>query len=182
MSNNVNNPPALVPQETAAWCFAAAELMARNFYNLATPTQYAIARASVMLLVEAQAPPTYAQWSQATEDDLVNNQDENGGANRQSQRVQLVRNAYGAIIPAAIHGQMTNDYTELQFKADIDDSDIVIIGNAIHYYVVYGYDDTDPKNFTLRVRDPWPRNVGGQRQTIPHSELATWNNRVVIHF
>ncbi len=180
MSNNVNNPPALIAQETPAWCFAAAELMARNFYGLGTPTQYAIARASIMGLVGAQAPPTFAQWNQATMSDLLNDQDENNGANLLSERVQLVRNTYGAIDHTAINGRMRDNYTVNEFKADIDSNNIVVIGTAIHYYVVYGYDDA--KDFTLRVRDPWPANVGGQAATIPYAQFLGWNGRVVIKF
>ena len=180
MPNTVANPPALIAQQTPAWCFAAAELMARTYYGLATPGQYDVARASVMLLVAAQAPPTYTQWNQATLNDLLSNQDENHGANLLSERVQLVRNSYGAINHDATAGQLSNDYTQSNFRADIDSNNIVIIGNAIHYYVVYGYDDR--RDFMLQVRDAWPVGVGGQQTAIPYAQFAGWGYRVVINF
>lgn len=180
MPNTVPNPPALIAQRTPAWCFAAAELMARSYYGLDMPSQFDIARASVMLLVGAQAPPTFAQWSQATENDLLSGQNEEDGANLLSDRVQLVRNSYGAINHAAINGRLGNDYTAANFRTDIDNANIVIIGNAIHYYVVYGYDES--ADFALLVRDPWPTDVGGQQTTILYKTFAAWNNRVVISF
>lgn len=180
MPKTVNHPPALIAQETAAWCFAAAELMARNYLGLATPTQYAIARASLLQLVAAQAPPVFAQWNDAVLNDLLNGQEENDGANYHSERVQLIRNSYGAVNHAAINGRLQGNYTPGNFRADIDSNRIVIIGSAIHYYVVYGYEDGD--NFTLLVRDPWPANVGGQAQRVAYDSFVNWNGRTVISF
>lgn len=178
----VNNPPGLIPQQTPAWCFAAAEQMARSYYGIQVPSQYDIARASVMTLVNAQAPPTFGQWNDATEYDLLNNEDENNGNNMDSARVQLVRNSYGAFNYAAVNGRMTNNYTIDNFKADIDNNHIVVIGTAIHYYVVYGYDATPPDNLILLVRDPWPAGRGGATQRVFWSEFNNWNNKVVIYF
>ncbi|GFZ93449.1 hypothetical protein [Dyella caseinilytica] len=180
MPKTVTNPPALIAQETPAWCFAAAELMARNYYGLGAPSQYAIARASLMQLVAAQAPPTFAQWNDAVFDDLLSGEQENGGANLNSEQVQLIRNSYGAVNHAAINGRLQNNYTPGNFRADIDSGNIVIIGSAIHYYVVYGYDDTN--NFTLLVRDPWPAGVGGQRQRVAYDDFVNWAGRTAISF
>lgn len=46
----VNNPPALVAQETPSWCFAAVEQMVRAYRELAAATQYAIARRNTAAL------------------------------------------------------------------------------------------------------------------------------------
>jgi Peptidase_C39 like family len=176
----VNNPPALIAQQTGAWCFAAAELMARNYYGLDTPSQYEIARASLMALVEAEDPIPFQQWNAAGLNDLLNNQEEDNGNNLNSERVQLVRNNYGAINHDAINGRLAADFAFEAFKVAINSNKIVIIGNAIHYFVVYGYDEQKaPK---LLVRDPWPANVGGQQTEILYATFAAWNNRVVIHF
>ncbi|GLQ93155.1 papain-like cysteine protease family protein [Dyella acidisoli] len=181
MPNTVPNPPALIAQETPAWCFAAAELMARNYYGLTTPSQYEIARTSVIRLVDAGAKPTLEQWNSATTYDLLANQQENGGANLNSARVQLIRTNWGAIYPNDIGGHFEANYTQENFRADIDAGEIVIIGTAIHYYVVYGYEDNG-NNFTLLVRDPWPAGVGGQLQRVRYDDFANWLGRTIISF
>ena len=164
MPKTVTHPPALIAQETPCWCFAAAELMARNYRGLATPSQYAIARTNLLQLVAAQAPPTFAQWNDAVFADLLAGQEENDGANLNSARVQLIRNSWGSVNDGAIGGRVLGNYTPGNFRADIDSNNIVIIGSALHYYVVYGYEDGD--NFNLLVRDPWPAGVGGQSQRV----------------
>lgn len=181
MPNTVPNPPALIAQEAPAWCFVAAELMARNYYGLATPSQYAIARTNVIRMVDAEAQPTFGQWNDATEYDLLTDQQENGGANLNSARVQLVRGNWRAIYPNDIGGRFEANYTQGNFRADIDAGEIVIIGTAIHYYVVYGYEDTG-NNFTLLIRDPWPASVGGQLQRVRYDNFVNWPGRTIISF
>lgn len=181
MPRNVANPPALVAQQTTAWCFAAAEQMVRGYRNTPTLTQYQIARQNVMALVEAKSSPTFDQWNSAVQYDLLNNQEEEGGENLGSRRVQLIRNHYGALNHDAVGGIMTGNYTPEQFISDIDDDKIVVIGNAIHYYVVYGYDGS-PSDLRLNVLDPWPAGRGGQNQTLPYSTFSAWSDKIVIHF
>jgi hypothetical protein len=182
MSRNVNNPPVLVPQQTVAWCFAAAEVMARAYRNLPVRTQYQIARDFIMARVNAQDPVIFNQWNEAGEIDLLANEVENDGANLNSRCVQLIRSTYGAVNEGNLGGTLVNNYTVDNFRADIDANRIVIIGNHIHYYVVYGYNDTVGKDFTLLVRDSWPANVGGQLQTITHAVFSGWAHKAVIHF
>ena len=180
MPTTVPRPPALIAQETPAWCFAAAELMARNYYGLATPTQYAIARASLVALVDAQDQVITALWSSAIDYDRDNHQDERDGANLDSAVVELIRNTYGTVNYDAINGYIARSYNPQDIRGDIDQGNILIIGNANHFFIVYGYDDTG--DFTLLLRDPWPAGRGGAQQSIRHDDFMRWNFRLVIRF
>ncbi|MBI9075790.1 MAG: hypothetical protein JEZ02_10295 [Desulfatibacillum sp.] len=190
MSKDVNNPPALVAQETGAWCFAAAEQMARAYFGLLPISQYEIAYNSLMGLVAAQAPPHFNQWNIASMADLLANITTNitptqvaqsgQPPNPLSQRVALVRATYGAFNNVPFNGSISNVCTPGNFRADIEANKIVVIGNAIHYYIVYGYDDRD--GFVLKVRDPWPPGVGGQATTIDYDTFNAWASKVAIRF
>ncbi|MBE1161469.1 hypothetical protein [Dyella acidiphila] len=179
MPKTVNNPPALIPQQAPGWCFAAAEQMARNFYNRPARTQYDIARRIVIALVDIPDPDTYDDWLAATLYDEANGLEENNGANLQSARVQLVRSRWGAVNYNDIGGYIANNYGPQDFRDDIDRNKI-IIGNANHFFVVYGYEDAG--DFTLLLRDPWPENVGGRQQSVRYNTFTNWNDRQVIRF
>lgn len=57
----VNNPPVLVPQDTAAWCFAAVEQMVRAYRGLPAATQYDIARRNTAALATVD-PQVQERW------------------------------------------------------------------------------------------------------------------------
>ncbi|MCP3944659.1 MAG: hypothetical protein GY710_24720 [Desulfobacteraceae bacterium] len=190
MSQDVTQPPVLIFQETNSWCFAAAEQMARTYLGINIPTQYEIAYNSLMAQVNAAAPPYFAQWNNASAIDLLANiiADITPGQlaisgnlpNHASSRVNLVKNTYGAFNHTACGGTMSNVFSQANFRAEIEADRIVVIGNAIHYYVVYGYDDRN--GFNLKVRDPWPTGVGGQLTIIPYTTFDGWAGKTVIRF
>jgi hypothetical protein len=181
MPNTVNNPPALIAQQASGWCYVAAELMARIYYGFPVDTQYNIARRSVIALANVPVPEIRTAWLNATAADYASGQDEQNGANLASARVDVVRTQWGAINYDAIGGYIVTDCSQQDFRDDIAQNKIVIIGNALHYYVVYGYDDS--KDFTLLVRDPWPPGGGGQTTTIPYNTFVGWGtDRLIIRF
>ncbi|ACL04562.1 hypothetical protein [Desulfatibacillum aliphaticivorans] len=191
MSRDVNVPPALVAQQTGAWCFAAAEQMARAYYGLPVLNQYEIAYNSLMQLVGAMAPPHLANWNNATLLDLMNGvvaditpaqlAVSGNPPNPNSQRVALVQNTMGAFNIAPFAGaSLGGQATQGNFRADIEANKIVVIGNFIHYYVVYGYNDIN--GFDLKVRDPMPTGVGGLSTAVPYANFNAWHAKVVIRF
>ncbi|HEV7309256.1 papain-like cysteine protease family protein [Ensifer sp.] len=175
----VAHPPALVPQETGAWCFAAAEVMVRSYRGLTAYTQYQIARRITFALAELDPEvQEHLEFAQAM--DQSTGQQESGGANLSSEVVQLIRSQWNAFDNAATGGQFASaDLTAVQVKAEIDNNRIFVIGNAYHYYVVYGYED-DGK--TLLLRDPWPQGVGGMTARMSLANFLQIAGRVVIVF
>ena len=182
MSKTVNNPPALIAQETPCWCFAAAEQMARAYYQLPALSQYAIARDSVVRLAAAMDPQIFEPWFLAVATDesapTPPSHDEQGGANvLNSSRVQVVRSKYGVINMQAIGAHIEPAYTQQDFRTDIDNQKIVIIGTTLHFLVVYGYDDTS--GFDLLVRDP---STYAPRASIPYEDFIRFPARVILSF
>jgi len=176
---NVTNPPALAPQQTGAWCFAAAEVMVRAYYNLPTMTQYDIARAALWALSRVDAGEQ-DQWDLAEALDQSLNQNENGGANMASQIVQLVRSHYGALNNTATNGHFFNGVlAAADVRGQIDADKIFVIGNPIHYYVVYGYENNGD---TMTLLDSWPANVGGLRTQMTLTEFGALSNKLAIFF
>ena len=191
MSKDVNAPPALIAQQTPYWCFAAAEQMARAYYGLPVLTQYEIAYNSLMQLVGAVAPPHFVNWSNAALIDLMNGVDADvtpaqvavsgNPPNPHSERVRLVHGTMGAFnIAPFVGATLGGQATQGNFRADIEANKIVVVGNHIHYYVMYGYDDIN--GFDLKVRDPMPVGVGGLAVTIPYTAFNGWLAKVVIRF
>jgi hypothetical protein len=175
---NVNNPPALIAQETGAWCFAAAEQMVRAYYGLEARNQYQIARR--IAAARAELDPQFQEtWQLAQALDASMEQTENGGANLASQVVQLVRTQWGAFDHDATHGHFEANLTAEIVKREIDANRIFVLGAEIHYYVVYGYSD-DGK--TMLVRDPWPAGTGGMRATVSLATFNGWNGHTAILF
>jgi len=175
----VANPPALVAQETGAWCFAAAEVMVRNYYNVAASTQYAIARRQALLLAESDSNLEY-RWVMAESSDMGAQRNEAGGTNLNSEIVQLVRaqrNVFndgatgGRIIPGNLTPQLVRD--------EIDANRIFVIGTDIHYYVVYGY---TTNGMVMNVRDPWPPNQGGMKTEIRLNDFLRSSETLVSFF
>jgi hypothetical protein len=178
----VTNPPTLVPQETGAWCFAAAEQMVRAYLGLEVRTQYEIARA--FTAARAVVDPTLQEpWQMAVAMDESSNppQAENGGANDSSQVVQLVRAQWGVFDQDATDGTFIDALDEVTVREEIDHDRIVVVGNPIHYFVVFGYEGTGV-GFELLVLDPWPAGQGGQRDSVKLSEYLRWEGRLAIRF
>lgn len=147
----VKNPPKLVLQETPSWCFAAAEVMIRAYYNQASLSQYAIARSATEALAQAE-PNVQLQWVQALSYDQEHKVAENGGANLQSHIVQLVRSQWNSFNHDATGGHFVQNLTPEQVLTEIASDRIFVVGNLYHYYVVYGCSE-DGK--TLYARDPY---------------------------
>ncbi len=175
---DVANPPALVAQETPAWCFAAAEVMVRSYRHLEARSQYAIARRITESLA-ALDPDVKERWDLVVALDASAGRPEDGGANRNSDVVQLVRAQWNAFDNAATDGRFVQDLTPELVQGEIDHNRIFVVGTTIHYYVVYGYSDNGS---TLRIRDPWPPGVGGTRISITLAEFEKIPNHVVIFF
>jgi hypothetical protein len=175
----VNNPPALVAQQTGAWCFAAAEVMVRSFYNLPVMTQYNIARRSTAALAQLD-PSVQDNWDMALAMDQSLNEQENGGANMASQIVQMVNSHWGAFDNAATNGHFLNTaLTAADVRNEIDNNRIFVVGSPIHYYVVYGYNNNGN---TMLVLDSWPPNQGGLVTQLTVVQFLTYSNRVVVLF
>ncbi len=174
----VQNPPALTAQETPAWCFAAAEVMVRRYYGLQEATQYAIARRSLEALASLD-PDVQEAWELAAVLDQSGQVDENNGRNMNSHIVQLVRTRWNAFDNAATGGRFITGLTTDMVRTEIDNNRIFVIGNAIHYYVVYGYSEDGE---VLHLRDPWPSGRGGERTRITLRELQSVRGSVVIFF
>lgn len=178
----VKKPPTLVPQETGAWCFAAAEQMVRRYFGLAVPTQYEIARAFTSALAEVD-PALQEQWqlASAMDESSVPPQLENGGANLSSQVVRLVQSQWGVLDQDATGGRFIDSLDEATVRQEIDNDRILVVGNSIHYYVAYGYEGAG-NSFKLLVLDPWPAGVGGQQDHVTLPEYQGWVNRLAIRF
>ncbi|MGF6157541.1 hypothetical protein M2267_002800 [Ensifer sp. KUDG1] len=175
----VLHPPPLVPQGSAAWCFAAAEAMVRSFRNLPAVSQYDIARRSTFALASLD-PAVQERLQIAQALDLSTDQLENDGANRNSQVVQLVRTQWNAFDNATTGGHFLNvPLTAQAVKTEIDNNRIFVIGNAYHYYVVYGYENDGN---TLLLRDPWPEGVGGLTPQMSLANFLQLPGRVAILF
>lgn len=174
----VKNPPALVAQETPAWCFAAAEVMVRNYLRLPPIAQYDIARRITESLANLD-PAVQEQWQIAQALDLSTAQKENGGANLQSEIVQMVRLQWNAFDNAATGGRFFQNLDAQAVKNEIDNNRIFVIGTSYHYYVVYGYADDGR---TLLLRDPWPAGKGGLKQQISLADFVQLPAHVVIFF
>ncbi|KKZ84087.1 hypothetical protein B5K05_23495 [Rhizobium phaseoli] len=175
---SVTRPPALVAQETPSWCFAAAEVMVRNYRGLPTMSQYDIARRITWSLAELD-PAVQERWELAEALDASIGQHEDGGANLRSQIVQLVRTQWNAFDNMATGGRFVQSLTAKLVQTEIDNDRIFVVGTAIHYYVVYGYSD-DGK--VLDVRDPWPAGQGGLRTRITLEEFLMLPAHVAIFF
>ncbi|MBI9075791.1 MAG: hypothetical protein JEZ02_10300 [Desulfatibacillum sp.] len=188
MSRTVTNPPPLIAQETPAWCFAAAEQMARKYLGLDVPSQFKLAYDCLMVLVNAQLNPHFTNYMVACISDAFNNVTADSTPalvalsgnqpNPNSQLVGLISNTWGFVNHNNLNGTMYNACTPQQFWTEIQANRIVIIGSANHYYVVYGYEDTANAPFMLLVRDP----MGGHAASIPFTTFNGWANKVVIRF
>jgi hypothetical protein len=175
---DVANPPALVAQETPAWCFAAAEVMVRSYRHLEAMPQYAIAR-RITASLAALDPEVQEVWQVALALDNSTGQHEDDGANRDSQVVELVRTQWNAFDTAETGGRFVQGLTPELVQGEIDHNRIFVVGTTIHYYVVYGYSNNGS---TLRIRDPWPAGQGGLRTSITLEEFEKIPAHVVIFF
>ena len=179
---DVSHPPELVAQETGAWCFAAAEQMARAYYGLEERSQYEIARGftSARAVIDSGLQ---MEWQTAVLLDSTAEppEREEGGTNLSSAVVQLVRSQYGVFDQDATGGTFVSNLTEELVRREIDADRILVIGNSIHYYVVIGYEGAG-KSFVMRVLDPWPPGVGGQATTVGIGSYEEWSNRIAIKF
>lgn len=180
MEKDVTNPPALVAQETGAWCFAAAEVMVRAYSNLSAMSQYAIARRNTLSLA-ALDPDVQEQWELALALDASADppQQENGGANLTSQIVQMVRTQWNAFDVVTTGGRFIAHLTADLVRGEIDNDRIFVIGTAIHYYVVYGYSDNGN---TMKLLDPWPVGKGGLTTTKTLQDFLALDGHVTIFF
>jgi len=174
----VAHPPALVAQETPSWCFAAAEVMVRNYRTLPLMSQYAIAR-RITLSLAALDPAVQEQWDLAQALDASTGQHEDGGANMASQLVQLYRTQWNAFDTAATGGRFVQNLSPELVRGEIDNDRIFVVGTTIHYYVVYGYSDNGN---TMQVRDPWPAGKGGLRTEITLADFQALEAHVAIFF
>lgn len=171
----VAQPPSLIAQETTAWCYAAAEQMVRRYYGLPDDSQWTIAERLCSGLASLD-PEFQERWVLAMSSDESTGQQPESGKNQKSEIVRLVRGKYGALNVEGTGGR----YVQLDatlVREQIDANRIFVIGNAIHYYVVYGYDDGGS---TMLVRDPWPAGTGGQKSSLTLKELGAQGNSVTI--
>jgi hypothetical protein len=171
----VSQPPRLIAQQTTAWCFAAAEQMVRRYYGLPDDSQWTIADRLCRGLA-ALDPGFQERWVLAISMDEFTGQQPQGGNNLSSAVVGLVRNQYGAVNVEATGGRYL-PLTAKLVREQIDANRIFVIGTAIHYYVVYGYDDDGS---TLLVRDPWPKGTGGLTSKLTLAEFGAEKDRVAI--
>ncbi len=180
MEEDVTHPPALVAQETGAWCFAAAEVMVRAYRNLPALSQYAIARRNTLSLA-ALDPSVQERWdlAQALDASVDPPQQENGGANLASEVVQMVRTQWNAFDTATTGGRFIPNLTADLVRGEIDNDRIFVIGTAIHYYIVYGYSDDGN---TMKLRDPWPAGKGGLTTTMTLQHFLALDGHVAIFF
>ncbi|MCZ7447921.1 hypothetical protein O8B93_10035 [Agrobacterium rhizogenes] len=175
----VNNPPALIAQETPSWCFAAVEQMVRAYRGLAAATQYAIARRNTAALATVD-PQVQERWELAQILDQSGDVDEMGGANPHSEVVKLVSSQWNAFDHGTTGGQFVPALTVDIVRREIDNNRVFVIGTNIHYYLVYGYTE-EGKGLQLHIRDPWPAGRGGTKTRIGLQEfLATPAHTAVI--
>lgn len=174
----VKNPPALVAQETPNWCFAAAEVMVREYYGLATLTQYEIAKkctnARALLENILNEELTIARVQ-----DVSLQAQELDGDNLNSYVVQAMRKQRNAFDHISCGGKFVSRLTAEVAKGEIDSDRIFVVGNTTHYFVVYGYSDDGA---TLHVLDPLPVGRGGKRTTLTLKELVGSEGNVTILF
>lgn len=176
----VNNPPALVAQETPSWCFAAVEQMVRAYRELAAATQYAIARRNTAALATVD-PEVQERWELALILDQSAAIDEMGGANPDSNIVRLVSSQWNAFDHATTGGHFVADLTPEIVRGEIDNNRVFVIGTHIHYYVVYGYTEAG-KDLELHILDPWPTGHGGSRTRIGLQEFLGMAGHTAITF
>lgn len=175
---DVKNPPLLVAQETQSWCFAAAEVMVRNCFGLPNLSQYVIARRITENLA-ALDPEVQEKWELALMMDQSLDLQEDGGTNSSSHLVQLVRSQWNAFDHTSTSGYFVPDLTAELVRKEIDNNRVFVIGNAIHYYVVYGYSENGN---VLHLRDPWPAGRGGSTTQMRLKELVSLKGSVTIFF
>ncbi|WP_457588945.1 papain-like cysteine protease family protein [Ensifer canadensis] len=101
---SVSNSPTLIAQETPSWCFAAAEVMVRQYYGLPQMSQYEIARASTAALAQADLS-LGEKWDLAQVLDSSADVTEDVGENHKSKIVELVRGQWNAFNHDATGGQ-----------------------------------------------------------------------------
>ncbi len=177
----VRNPPRLIPQQTGAWCFAACESMVRSYYQLPGRSQYQIARAYTAERANVE-PDLNLRWQMAwATDQGPPVQHEQNGDNPNSQIVALVRSEWGVVDADATNGRYIAALDEAVVRREIDADRILVIGNPIHYYAVFGYEGTGPK-FTMLVLDPWPVGNGGAVDQVSMTEYRGWQGPVAILF
>lgn len=176
----VNVPPALIAQETSAWCFAAVEQMVRAYYGLAAASQYQIARRNLAALA-GQVLAIQERWELAQVLDLTGNIAEMNGNNPQSNVAMLVAGQWNTFDHATTGGQFVDGLTAEIVKREIDNNRVFVIGTTIHYYLVYGYTET-ANDIVLHIRDPWPVGQGGSRTQISLQEFLTMSGHTAIVF
>jgi hypothetical protein len=176
----VNNPPALVPQLTPAWCFAAVEQMVRAYYGLPAATQYVIARRNTAALATVD-PEVRERWELAEVLDQTGGINEQAGANRNSNIVQLVSSQWNAFDHETTGGHFVNGLTADIVRHEIDNNRVFVIGTEYHYYLVYGY-TVNGKDLELHILDPWPAGRGGARTRLGLQEFLAMPARVAITF
>ncbi|MDO1581773.1 papain-like cysteine protease family protein [Rhizobium oryzicola] len=148
---SVKSPPKLVLQETSSWCFAAAEVMIRAYYKKPSLSQYDIARSATEARAQADLD-LQLKWVQALSFDEENKLLENGGGNDKSHIVQLVRREWNSFNQDATGGHFVQNLTPEKVLEEIANNRVFVVGNDVHYYVVYGCSE-DGK--TLYARDPY---------------------------
>ncbi|PZP08744.1 hypothetical protein QYR00_22855 [Agrobacterium tumefaciens] len=176
----VNNPPALIAQATAAWCFAAVEQMVRAYYGLGPATQYEIARRNTAALATVD-PQVQERWELAQVLDQSASINELGGANPNSNIVKLVSSQWNAFDHTTTGGHFVDGLTADIARREIDNNRVFVIGTHIHYYLVYGY-TVNGKDLELHILDPWPAGQGGTRTRIGLREFLEMPARVAIIF
>ncbi|PSS64534.1 hypothetical protein C6558_13755 [Ensifer sp. NM-2] len=177
---SVSNSPTLIAQETPSWCFAAAEVMVRQYYGLQQMSQYEIARASTAALAEADLSLA-EKWDLAQVLDSSADVTEDVGENHKSKIVELVRGQWNAFNHDATGGQFIAKPTWEDVRAEIDNDRVFVVGSTIHYYVVSGYSD-DGKGRRLWVQDPWPAGRGGQKSFLLFDEFLDAEGKACIVF
>lgn len=176
----VTNIPALIPQRTPSWCFAAVEEMVRAYYGLGAATQYAIARRNTAALATVD-PQVQERWELAQVLDQSTGVNENGGANQNSDVVKLVSSQWNSFDHEATGGQFVAALTAEIVKREIDNNRVFVIGTNIHYYLVYGYTE-EGKDLQLHILDPWPAGQGGTKTRIGLQEFLAMPAHVAIVF
>ncbi len=176
----VTNPPALVAQDTPAWCFAAVEQMVRAFCGLPAATQYEIARRNTEALATVD-PQVQERWELAQTLDQSGGIVEQGGVNPHSNVVRLVSSQWNAFDHTTTNGHFVKGLTADIVRDEIDNNRVVVIGTEHHYYLVYGY-TVNGGDLDLHILDPWPAGRGGARTRIGLREFLAMPACVAITF
>jgi hypothetical protein len=170
-------PGAGLPQQQSGWCFAAAEQMAQRAFGQNIP-QDELAHNAMLARGRALEPGTPTQYYNALRQYLNTFSLPNLDWNTVQAYVTGDQQLFGLLASAwstpVLRGRTTSNSgapVEAQIVAAINVGGVVLIGNALHWKVIYGY-NSGPTGTVVSYQVYDPYNGGTNTPAMTPTAMA----------